>query len=255
MEQQPVGLIAALPEEIKPLLRRAGKVHKQRSGAFPLFSFSLEGREVLLIESGMGMERGIAAAEALIAAAGPAVLVSFGLGGAVLPGPAAGDLVLGGRSLLYRDGSFAAAEGVVAKPAEAVVRNLSKRCREAGVRLWEGEVITSEGIVAKKELAALLPEGVSHPVLDMETWGVAQTAARAGVPLLALRAVSDGAEEELGFSIGEFTDREMNIRPSKVLRTVAGRPWIIPQLMRLAVNSKKAGRSLAIGVQALVELL
>jgi adenosylhomocysteine nucleosidase len=87
----------------------------------------------------------------------------------------------------------------------------------------------------------------------METAAVARIAAASGIPLVAVRAISDGADEELGFTIDEFTDREMNISAWKVLRTVAARPRIIPQLIRLARNADVAGRNLAIAVIALLE--
>jgi len=89
----------------------------------------------------------------------------------------------------------------------------------------------------------------------METAAVAQVAAEGNVPLLALRAVSDGAGEELGFTIEEFTDREMNVRVGKVLLTVARKPWIVPQLLRLARNASIAGENLATAILVLLENL
>ena len=86
----------------------------------------------------------------------------------------------------------------------------------------------------------------------METWAIAQIAAREEIPLLAIRAISDAAEEELGFSISEFTDNEMNIRICKILGTIARKPWIIPQLIRLAGNSRIAGRNLAVVIKELL---
>jgi adenosylhomocysteine nucleosidase len=82
---------------------------------------------------------------------------------------------------------------------------------------------------------------------------VARAAAREGVPLLAIRGVSDDAGEELGFSIDELTDSGMRIRVGKVFLTVARRPSIIPQLLRLSKNSKKAGENLALAITSLLE--
>ena len=73
------------------------------------------------------------------------------------------------------------------------------------------------------------------------------------MPFLAVRGVSDDAGEELGFSISELTDAGMRIRIGKVLKTVAGKPWIIAQMLRLAKNSGKAGKNLALAIAVLLE--
>jgi adenosylhomocysteine nucleosidase len=82
---------------------------------------------------------------------------------------------------------------------------------------------------------------------------VAKAAAKEGVPFLALRVVSDDAGEELGFSISELTDARMKVRIGKVLLTVARRPWIIPQMLKLARNSRKAGANLALAIAVMLE--
>jgi len=84
---------------------------------------------------------------------------------------------------------------------------------------------------------------------------VAQAAYEGNVPLIAIRAISDGAEEELEFAIEEFTDRELNISVGRVLLTVAKKPWIVPQLLRLAKNSRLAGENLAEVLKVLLEEL
>jgi adenosylhomocysteine nucleosidase len=105
----------------------------------------------------------------------------------------------------------------------------------------------------KREIATLLPAGTNCPVLEMETAAVTLVAAREKRPVMALRAITDEAEEELGFAIGELTDRDMNVRLGKVLLTVAKKPWIVPQLLRLARNSRLAGENLALAILAVLE--
>jgi adenosylhomocysteine nucleosidase len=130
---------------------------------------------------------------------------------------------------------------------------LESICKILGHTAWQADFLTSEKILSKREVAETLrQQGPVSPVLDMETWAIAQIAAREEIPLLAIRAISDAAEEELGFSISEFTDNEMNIRICKILGTIARKPWIIPQLIRLAGNSRTAGRNLAVVVKELL---
>lgn len=207
--------------------------------------------DIVLVESGMGIDRGAAATDALVAAASPVAILSFGFGGAALPGLKVGDLAVGMTSW------FAGTEGIVLRRgidrnlAEKLAEELDRRC--GGV--VRGEIITSPRILKKGDLAHSLPNGISSPILDMETAAVAEAAHRRGIPIAALRAISDDAEEELSFSLDEFTDDDMAIRPLKVLATIARKPWIIPQLLRLARNSRIAGKRLAQGVLATTEFL
>jgi len=159
------------------------------------------------------------------------------------------------RLLFFKERLFTEQLGPPPGLSEKLAAMLEKGRNGSDSRIHRGTFISAGEIVAKHRLAALLPDGTTNPVLEMETAAVARIAARAKVPLVAVRAISDGADEELGFSIGELTDREMNISAWKVLRTLAGKPRIIPQLFRLARNSKIAGEHLAVAVMALLEKL
>lgn len=254
MERKIIGLLAAMPEEIKPLLKQVGTYEKLSAAGFNLYRFTINGRSCRLIESGIGIRRAEKAARALIASEHPDVIISFGFGGAVQSGMAVGDLAIARSIRLHRGRNSDAREGIVLPVPAKVRQTLEAVCIQRGCAIREGDFLTSEIILNKKELAGALPQDVANPVLDMETWAVALVAAREKIPLLAIRAVSDTADEELGFSIGEFTDSDMNMRISKILSTIARKPGIIPQLIRLARNSRIAGRNLAAAVEHLIEM-
>ncbi|AJE02998.1 phosphorylase family protein [Geobacter pickeringii] len=250
MPAKTIGLIAAMPDEVRPLLRRVGPVEKHREGHFTRYRFVLHDVGVTLIESGMGPLRAAQAAEAL-AETSPAAIVSFGFGGAVLPGLEAGDLVVGTGCWRAVDGGLRPQGGVDRSLAAEVLDGIGASLN----RVTPGEIITSEKILTKRSFAPLLPPDLHAPVLDMETAAVAETTARYGIPLVALRAVSDGAREELSFTLDEFTDHDMNIRLTKVLATILRKPRIVPQLIRLARNTRLAGAALATAVLATTNIL
>ncbi len=252
---KPIGLVAAMPEEIRPLLRRSGEYRRERIGGFDLYRFSLGDRDAALIESGIGAARAAEAAGILIDTVSPGVVVSFGFAGAVLPGQAVGDIILAERLLYFREGRFAEQRGVSPELAEMLAGVLREECSGNAFLVHRGTLVTTGEIVAKRKLAGLLPAGTTTPAVEMETAAVARVAAGKGIPLVAVRAVSDGAEEELDFSIEEFTDSTMNISAWKVLRTLIAKPRILPQLFRLARNSGKAGDNLAVALSALLENL
>ncbi|HEX2769348.1 MAG TPA: 5'-methylthioadenosine/S-adenosylhomocysteine nucleosidase, partial [Geobacteraceae bacterium] len=245
MERRVIGLIAAMPEEIKPLLRRIGAYAGEKCDGFEAWRFTLGGCEILLVRSGMGPKNAASATRSLIAAARPELIINFGFAGAVTAGTGVGDIVVADRILLYRERLFPEQPGIFAEKAEEVAGLLNRSLGGKEMQILRGTFVTAAGIKNKREMAELLPAWATNPVLEMETAAVAQAAYEGNVPLIAIRAVSDGAEEDLEFAIEEFTDRELNIRVGEVLLTVAKKPWIVPQLLRLAKNSRIAGDNLA----------
>lgn len=255
MEYRAIALIAAMPEEIKPFLSRSGAYSREKISGFEAWRFNRGEREILLLRSGMGPENAAAAARALIATARPELIINFGFAGGVTRGTGVGDIVIADRILLYKERLFSEQPGIAAKKTEELVVLLDREFQGQGWQIRRGTFITAGQIMGKLAMAPLLPPGTANPVLDMETAAVAQAAHEGNVPLIAIRAISDGAEEELGFTIGELTDRELNIRLGKVLLAVAKKPWIVPQLLRLARNSRIAGENLAAALAALLEAL
>lgn len=170
----------------------------------------------------------------------------------MLPGLSVGDLVMGTWCLHYDGRDFTLVAGIDAPLACSVMKALAQR---TSLAVTAGTVITSGAILAKHLVAPLIPAAVTSPVLDMETAAVASISAQRGIPLLALRAITDDAAEEFGFSLDEFTDAELNIKPYRVVTTLLRKPWIMPQLIRLARSSKRAGELLASAVIELVEVL
>lgn len=253
MTKKTIGLIAAMPEEIAPLISRVGPVTREKLTGFRLYRFTSGGKDVVLIESGIGAQRAEQATRALLGVTTPDVILNFGFGGAALPGPNVGDIVLADRLLLYKDQLFTDQAGLSPVLTEELATCLDLQCRGKSFRMHRGTFVTSGEIIGKQTLAGLLPATATTPVLEMETAAVARVASERKVPLAAIRAISDGAEEELDFSIADITDREMRISVRKVLWTIARKPRIIPQLVRLGKNSRRAGENLATVVLAVLE--
>jgi adenosylhomocysteine nucleosidase len=124
----------------------------------------------------------------------------------------------------------------------AVVQALQYR----GASLVAGTAITTLGSQVIRDL----PAEMAHPVLEMETAGIARLAAEQGIPLLALRAVSDLVGKELSFGINALTDEELTPRMGKIVMAVLCRPRVFSQLLRLAWHVQRASQNLALALVA-----
>lgn len=239
-----IAIITAMPEESRTILKKAGLVEKSILGGRSAYRCRIAGHGITLVEAGMGMLNAGWAATAL-AAETPDLLVSAGFGGGVHPGLQVGDTVVAERLLHWTGRAFEEVEARFYEPDVVV----------GAPSMLLGCFITGDGILDKRRLAEMLPNGVNRPVVEMESAAVARVAAERGIPFLGVRAVSDQWNEELGFSINEFCDEGMRIRPLKVLATVIRRPRIIPQLLRLARNSRIAAKSLGFALERLLRNL
>ena len=247
-----IGIVVALPEERVALVKLLKQVKRRAVDGLPCFSGLLEGRQVCVIEGGMGRTAASRATRTLLAAFKPNLLLSAGFCGAVRTGARVADLVLCKR-LFSADERGMQELNLVG--SELTTARLSAELQHLGIRTWQGSFITTSAIVTKAALAETLPADLPTPVLEMESAAVAEAAAAAGVPFLGLRTVSDDAAEELGFTLDELTDQQLQISIPKVLLACLKKPRIIPQLARLAGNSGRAGKTLGRALQQLMPLL
>jgi adenosylhomocysteine nucleosidase len=242
-----IGLIAAMPQEIAPLLKRIDGYQHSRRGPFQTYRFQISDRDCLLIYSGMGMRRATAAARVLIEAAHPALIVSFGIAGGLDPELSVGDVILASSACRLENGVPVELRSL-AELTAGVEQTLSRELQPRGARLFTGTTLTTSGSQAVQLRGMPLP----HPVLEMETAGIARVSTEKGIPLFALRSISDSVAEPLPFDMAAFFDRDANLNYGKIIQAIAHRPRLLAQFRRLMANTTKAAENLAIVLLALL---
>ncbi len=245
-----IVVIAAMPEEFSAVARclEAGAV-RQSSGLTALYGH-VSGHDVVVLESGMGFDNAARAAEMAIREQRPDLLISVGFCGGVSPELQAGDVVVAKQMVIVTR------NGLEEVPVSFAGTGQTFVARQVEMRVFGGLFASTPAIMSKKRLAGMLPAGCPYPVVEMESAAIAIIAAENNIPLLAIRAVSDTIADELGFSLEEFCDSNMRrIRPFKVLLTALRKPRILPQLVRLAFNSRRAAESLTAALSRLFPVL
>lgn len=230
-----IGLIAAMPQESKALLRCIEQWEHATLGPFKGARFRLVGRDCLLVTSGMGLKRAMEGASVLLAETSLRLLVSFGIAGAVNDDLRIGDVVVAGKTCLLEQGLPGTFRPLVSL-SEAAWDAAAQALQPDGACLVAGTAITTRG----SQVVLQPPGAMAHPVLDMETAGVAQVAAERGIPLLSIRSISDGPQSPIPFDLAAILDEEDNLRMGKVLVTVLRSPRIILKARQMMQNSSKA---------------
>ena len=195
--------------------------------------------------------RAAALEAALLAAAeGVEAIVSLGIGGALAPGLQPGDWVVA---------TDIVAEGLSAPTDTAWSAAIAERL--PGART--GAILGSNAMLTRAAEKADAHRRCGALAVDMESHAAARVAARLGLPLAAVRVISDAADRDLpdAVQVGMAPDGGMAL--GAVLWALAKRPGQLPALIRAGREAELAFRALAdgrrllgprIGLPDLVEL-
>ncbi len=244
-----IGLIAAMSQESQALLRRVQGWKRLTINHLPAYSFSVGGRSCVLITSGMGGRRAAEATRSLLENTHPLAIVSFGIAGAVEADLDIGDVVLAVSCYSWDGATLGECTPLAPWPQEAVekaAQALSPNSR----RVFEGVAVSTGNSQAGEGQLGNLP----HPVLEMETAGIAQVAAEYASPLYSLRAISDGPRAPIPLDLGEIMDEDSNLRLGRMLRAVIRQPGIVLQGRQMLHNTGVAASSAAIALVAILSL-
>jgi len=210
-----IAIVVALEREVRPLIKE-WRVSEKESGGRRFRFF--EKHEFVLVYGGIGAEAARRAAEAVIAIYAPALICSAGFAGALDPNLKVGDMVQPRRVVNAGDGSQ--------------------------VDLGRGEgVLVSFGSVATPEQKARLRDSFGATAVDMEAAAVARAAEARGVRFAVVKVISD--EFDFAFpSMERFVDSNGRFLEGRFAWFAALRPWLWPQVWRLARNGSRASRAL-----------
>jgi adenosylhomocysteine nucleosidase len=226
-----VAFLAAMKIETRPFLRRIGRYRRGSIGRFTCYRFSIHAQPCVLVETGVGRSRAADAVEALLHVETPGLVVSFGIAGAPLAGLRVGDVVFG--------------LSVCERPSKAW-QAVELATQFSGARVLHGVMVTTR---AEQIIDWTRSE---HPVLEMETSAIAEVCAKAGIPLVALRSVSDSRDDPIPFDLAHFVDDQYQVMTRRFLAAVLRRPSFLTALLRLRGNAVRAAEAAAAAVVAAV---
>ena len=242
-----VVMLAAMPQESRPLLKLLGASRRLAGEPFPTWFRRSSQVELLLVETGMGGERAGRAARHVLAASRIDLLVSVGLAGSLWPGFRLGQVVCSREVAAYdgRSGSPPPA-GFRHGPASG----LTAFCRAHGVQ--PARFLTVDRVYSKAEMMGRF--AAAPTVVEMESTAVAAAACGRGVAFLGLRAISDVATEEITLQPASILDGAGRVSVPRVAGAVLRRPVLLGSLLRLRRGSRVAGHELAATLMALLQL-
>lgn len=239
---------SAFTREISKVLRSLGGQAPLRGLPFKASRCCRRSHELTFVGTGMGVEGAAPVFEQALHMTEPDAAISLGYCGGLVPGTSAGDLVW--ASTVYSVGDRGI-DGVLHLPGHGTVFDTLA----ASVPLRRGAFLTLRRWMTKSELRSCVPADLPLPVCEMETFALARIALGKGVPFFAIRSVSDGDGDEVGFDPFVVCDASGTYRLSRSLPFFASHPRLIGRAVRLRRGSKVASRSLALAMRRMVEIL
>ena len=205
-----IALSFALPEESKDLLRRIENRKRSGLSRLPVFTGSLAGHEVAILHTGMGMDSATARAGEFLASHTPRLWIAAGFGGALASDLGIGDIVTASN---FSDPALL--ERIASLPART------------------GQLITIRHALETAAGKRSLGHHTGALAVDMETAAVHRLCAARPIPMLAVRAISDTASDDLPVPSAIWFDlRRQQPRPARLVAYLALHPGRIAPFAR-----------------------
>jgi nucleoside phosphorylase len=249
-------ILATLPQEYAPLKKLVpSRFRRICRKPFKKFAFSLPGKEITLVETGMGEEHIEKALGWAVGQSKPDLLLFGGFCGGLHTGLRIGDVCIVERAVAYRASAKESKKMVTFRfPDElrAFLADQNIRSMTAFTIAAPEDKLTLTGCV--KPFSALC-EGDGEaclPGVDMETHALAGIACRLKLPLLCFRSVSDEVSQELGFDLDDITGPGGKVKVGKVLSTILIHPGTLQAFFLAWRRSVKAAGNLCAVLTALL---
>jgi adenosylhomocysteine nucleosidase len=224
-------VFSALPQEWAPLKKLFPALRAVHRKPYAKFSLNLPGKEIALVESGMGENSVKAALGAELETFWPELIIFSGFAGGLHPDLCVGAVCVasGARSV---DADTVYTFGFPEELSDFLAKN----------RVAPVLALTAKSPGNKRLLSTL---ACAKPaVLDMETASIAREACLRKIPFLCFRAISDAIDQELGFDLEDICDKQCKVRLLRVIALIFKRPATLFGFFLLWRNSSVAAKKL-----------
>ena len=225
---RPIGIVSALAAEARslgPAAPHGAGLRRLADGA-------------LLAVSGIGRAAADAAARRLVLA-GATALASFGMAGGLDPTLICGAVLLPEEvAALDGTGSEAAVSATSRDWRQRLRAALPDSCIACG-----GKLLSSERPIGYAAAKAAAWRSTRAAAVDMESAAIAQVAAQAGLPFIALRIIVDTAADELPAAVIAASGGGQ-LRIGRLLAGLVRAPGDVGPMIRLSARYRIAKRVL-----------
>lgn len=217
---QKIAILGALPEEVQLLESALVKPKTKMILGFPFKTGKLNGKKVIIGETGVGKANAAMITALIINTFHPKAIIFTGIAGAVNPDLNQGDILIGDK-LTYHDYGRLTNEGLTTNPTRnphtkknnplyfladsnlVILANRASKTidlqgfneKSQKPNIMIGTIVTGDTFVASSKAVQSFREKHGADATEMEGAAVAQICFQENIPFLVIRSISDKANE------------------------------------------------------------
>jgi len=229
-----VGLVFALGIEAGGLVDRLAGVVMTEGSGFVAREGGLDGRRLVLVESGVGCEASSRATQALIVGHRPRWVISAGFAGGLHESMARGDILMADQIINTSDRQL------------DIDLMFDRESLAATRHVHLGRLLTTDRVIADPKEKQALGKRYGAMAVDMETMGVADVCRQEKVRFLSVRVITDPVDHALPHDIDYLAKQRTTAgRLGAAAGAIFRRPASIKDMWQLKEDALLASERLA----------
>ncbi|MEM7734869.1 MAG: 5'-methylthioadenosine/adenosylhomocysteine nucleosidase [Deinococcota bacterium] len=222
-----IGIIGAMPEEVKMLLEDLTDRQEHEQAGFVLFIGTLEGLPVIIAQCGVGKVNAAVLTQLLIQQ-GATHIIFTGVAGAVAADLKVGDIVISQDAVQHDVDVTALGHASGEIPGDAIRWDADDTLRALAhaaasnldeVSAYVGTIATGDQFIADSDKKAWLLETFGAACAEMEGASVAHVCCKWDIPFVIIRSISDDSDGSAEVDFRVFMPQAAE-RASSVVRSM-----------------------------------
>ena len=201
-----LGIIGAMDEEVAMIKAQLTDVQVETRAAMDFYKGKLEGKEVVVVRSGIGKVNAAMCTQILADIYGVTGVVNTGIAGSLKAEIDIGDIVLSSDALQHdMDATgFGYEPGVIPRMPvscfeadKRLVKAAEDACKEAvpEVGIFAGRIVSGDQFISDRQVKNRITAQFGGMCTEMEGAAIAQAAYLNSIPFVIIRAISDKADD------------------------------------------------------------
>ena len=210
-----LGIIGAMDEEVAMIKAQLTDVQVETRAAMDFYKGKLEGKEVVVVRSGIGKVNAAMCTQILADIYGVTGVVNTGIAGSLKAEIDIGDIVLSSDAVQhdmdatgfgYPKGQIPQMKEFSFQADESLRKIAHDVCEEVNpeIRVFEGRIASGDQFVCDQGVKDNIVKEFSAYAVEMEGAAIGQAAALNGIPFLIIRAISDKADNSANMDYPAF---------------------------------------------------
>ena len=213
-----IGIIGAMDEEVAMLKEKLTEVQVETKAAMDFYKGKLEGKDVVVVRSGIGKVNAAMCAQILADVYHADHVINTGIAGSLEAEINIGDIVLSTDALQhdmdaqafgYEPGQIPRVDTLSFKADEKMIA-LAKECCEKvnpEIGVFTGRVVSGDQFISDNGTKAALVKDYDGYCAEMEGASMAQVATLNKIPFVIIRAISDKADDSAPVAYETFEEQ------------------------------------------------